>query len=43
LQQTTAGQWDEWFFRFVILDHLSHKWIHLNYGAEFPRPPLYVA
>ncbi|MFT4915170.1 MAG: hypothetical protein ACI9C3_001028, partial [Yoonia sp.] len=36
----TAGQWDEWFFCFVILDHLSHKLIHLNYWSEFPRPPL---
>jgi hypothetical protein len=31
----------EWFFRFVILDHLSHKLIHLNYWSEFPRPPLF--
>ncbi|PCJ04006.1 MAG: hypothetical protein COB16_19735, partial [Rhodobacteraceae bacterium] len=32
----------EWFFRFVILDHLFHKLIHLNYWSEFPRPPLIV-
>jgi hypothetical protein len=23
----------EWFFRFVISDHLSHKLIHLNYWS----------
>ncbi len=30
----------EWFFRFVILNRLSHKSIHLNNWSEFPRPPL---
>ncbi|NRB16269.1 MAG: hypothetical protein HRU33_01505 [Rhodobacteraceae bacterium] len=35
----TAGQRDEWFFLFVILDHLSHQAIHLNYWSENPRPP----
>ena len=38
--QTTAGQWAEWFFRFVILNRLSHKSIHLNYWYEILRPPL---
>jgi hypothetical protein len=33
----------EWFFRFVILDHLFHKLIHLNYWSEILRPPLYKA
>jgi hypothetical protein len=37
---TLASKSGEWFFRFVILDHLSHKLIHLNYWSEFPRPPL---
>jgi hypothetical protein len=36
----TAGQWDEWFFRFVIWDHFFHKLIHLNYWSEILRPPL---
>jgi hypothetical protein len=36
----TAGQWDEWFFRFVIWDHFFHKSIHLNYWSEILRPPL---
>jgi hypothetical protein len=30
----------EWFFRFVISDHLFHKLIHLNYWSEILRPPL---
>ena len=37
---TLALKLGEWFFRFVILDHLSHKLIHLNYWSEFPRLPL---
>jgi hypothetical protein len=37
---STAGQWYEWFFRFVIFDHLFHKLIHLNYWSEILRPPL---
>ena len=37
---STAGQCDERFFRFVILDHLFHKLIHLNYWSEILRPPL---
>jgi len=32
----------EWFLRFVILDRLSHKLIHLNYWSEFPRSALAV-
>ena len=24
------GQWAEWFFRFIILNRLSNKSIHLN-------------
>ena len=38
---TLALKSDKWLFRFVILDHFSHKLIHLNYWSEFPRPPLY--
>ena len=37
---TLALKSGEWFFRFVISDHLSHKLIHLNCWSEFPRPPL---
>ena len=32
----------EWFFRFVILNRLPHKSIHLNNWSEFPRPPLFT-
>ena len=32
----------EWFFRFVMLNRLSHKSIHLNYWSEILRPPLYA-
>ena len=32
----------EWFFRFFILDRLSHKSIHLKYWSEFLRPPLAI-
>jgi hypothetical protein len=35
-----AGQRDEWFFLFVILDRLSHQAIHLGNWSEIPRPPL---
>ena len=37
---TLALKSGEWFFRFVILDHLFHKLIHLNYWSEILRPPL---
>jgi hypothetical protein len=30
----------EWFFRFFILDRLSHQSIHLNNWSKIPRPPL---
>ncbi|MFT5626613.1 MAG: hypothetical protein ACI8Z0_003123, partial [Lentimonas sp.] len=39
---TLALKSGEWFFRFVILDHLFHKLIHLNYWSEILRPPLCV-
>ncbi len=31
-----AGQWDEWFFRFVILNRFSYKSIHHNYWSDIP-------
>jgi hypothetical protein len=37
---TLALKSGEWFFRFVILDHLSHKLTHLNYRSEPSRPLL---
>jgi hypothetical protein len=37
---STAGQWDEWLFSFVIWDYFFHKLIHLNYWSEILRPPL---
>ncbi len=40
---TLALKSGEWFFRFVILNRLSHKSIHLNYWSEFLRPPLWLS
>ncbi|MEY8096589.1 hypothetical protein AB9F29_04130, partial [Falsihalocynthiibacter sp. S25ZX9] len=37
---TLALNSGEWFFRFFILDHFSHRAIHLNNWSEIPRPPL---
>ncbi|WP_299753654.1 hypothetical protein, partial [uncultured Boseongicola sp.] len=38
---TLALNSGEWFFRFFILDLLSHQAIHLNKWSESPRPPLF--
>ncbi|HHI70325.1 MAG TPA: hypothetical protein ENJ91_04935 [Rhodobacteraceae bacterium] len=39
---TRALNSGEWFFRFVILNRLSHKSIHLNNRSEILRPPLLI-